>query len=155
MPNTSLERVVRPYAYAPFSWSAVFETSVIAKGTGQAANIGILVVSARTSVKTTTIKGAQYHINIKGDSSEVSRTEVSLTIQNPDNPDETIKAKALQSVSLRDSNTGQTTTIRYATPDPNDPNNMVPPVASGVSDSSSSSSATSVSDAGTPAISFP
>ncbi len=128
MSSTSLERVVRPYGYMPFNFGNVFETSVIARGAGQAANIGILTVTAKTSARTTEIKGARWRFSMKKDNLEVSRVEQTLNIQNPDNPSESIQTKVLKSVTLRDTGNNDVTTFAFRTPDPNDPlNATVPP----------------------------
>lgn len=116
--NYSLEGLVRPYGTLPFSWSNVFEVGSSLKTSNAALNIAHLVVKAKTSVRTTTIKGASWRIKIKSNSEffEVSRNEVQLTITDPDNSDNKLTTAVPASIQIRDTGTGATTTTHYATP---------------------------------------
>ena len=129
MTNLNLERVVRPYGQIPFNWGNVFETSIASKGVGGASNVARLNVTAKTSCRTTEIKGASWKIVFKHSYVETARTAVAVDIPNPDDPSQIVKVKAPKSITLQDSSDGSTHTYHYVTPDPADPLNSTIPAS--------------------------
>ena len=115
MSSTALERVVRPYSSPSQQTGNVFEVSQVAKDT-TTPNVGILKISARTSVRTTDVKGVGYKIVFKNPTVEISRTEQTVTITDPDNPDNKLQTKVPRELAMKDGQTGQVLRQVFAVP---------------------------------------
>jgi hypothetical protein len=108
MTSTTLERVIRPGESVPTPFGSGYYTYIAPHVDNTTISDSVsLTFSAKTSAKTTEIKGIGYQLETKKKNSlykEVSRHEQEVTITNPDDPDQTAKFKVPKDIGLKPAN---------------------------------------------------